>query len=176
MLDDPQIMTTLLFITLFLCCPCRSGCWSPWPLAGDQCQPQSRQSDRGLLNELESLVTHRDRGQGDLNAAGCLASLGLGSLLIQSFRNHLNPTRYSRASRRQPSIKDITQRIVNFCACTPLNPNPPVPRAGTMSCFHHVIPGETEAMVQQVISKKKKKKVWGQKQPHLFHWPPTALL
>lgn len=54
-----------------------------------------------------------------------------------------------------PSIEDTTQRIVIFCACTPLNPNPPVARAGTMSCFHHVIPGETEVTVQQVIRKKK---------------------
>lgn len=49
--------------------------------------------------------------KGDLSAGGCLASLLLGSQLIQSFRNHLNPTRYSIASRRQPSIEGTAQNF-----------------------------------------------------------------
>lgn len=43
------------------------------------CHPQSKHSDRGLLGELESVTTHRDRGRWELSAAGCLAGLGLGN-------------------------------------------------------------------------------------------------
>lgn len=102
-LDDPQTMTTLPFITLFLHCPCRSGCWSPWPLTGDRCRPQSRQSDRDLLSEQESPVTYRDRGTGGPQGCRLFGKSWAGELTNTILQEPPQPNQV------QQSLKETTQ-------------------------------------------------------------------
>lgn len=111
------------------------------------CQPLSRQSDRGLLSELESLVTYRDRKGTSVLEAVCKSCAGEPTNTILQEPPQPNQV--------QHSLKETTQHRGHctkllFCVHTPLNSNLPVPRAGIMTCCHHIIPGEMEAIVQQV--------------------------
>lgn len=152
MLEDPQIMTTPMSITSFLHCSCRML----EPMAFDQAirwQPENRQSGRGLLSEPENLVTYRDRRTRGSQCCRLFGKSWAGDPTNTILQEPPQPTSMAQPQGDIPASQGTAQKIVIFCAYTPLNSHTPVPRAGTMNSCHHVIPGETEAMVQQVIRK-----------------------
>lgn len=123
-----------------------------------RCQPQSRQSDRGLLSGLKCLVTYRDRRTRGPQCCRLLASLGLGNPLISTTILREPP----QPNQVRHSLKETTQHQGHctnnsYLLCLHTTEFKP---SSSKSRHHELLspclPGETEAMVQQVISKIKR--------------------